>query len=431
MSAYRTLTSAEPRPDASAGPLPAWARAAAESVDLTGLNEVVVDRDLQAAFPSLIDHVEFVERLRASVTENLQALQDVLCGRLALDEVRLTEPFVLAAVQAQMRIPQTSLQHSYRVGFAAMWQEWAERLSSRAEQDDVPRAEALSGLQTLTNTILDYQDHVASQVAESYARADDSLGRSRVHVRGALVRQLLHDGALPLSPADQVTLDYPFSANHVAVLLPDVSQATAERLLRGLQTVTHPSGALVNPVDMTSTVMWLAKPGAWPGDALDALHERLQTLEVQASISDSRPGADGIRETWDQVQEVERIRRGWASAPTRVLRHADVGLEVLLMRDPARAKEFVTNELGALGADSEQARRLRDTLDASFRCGSHVATAELLHLHEHSVRNRLQKAEQLLGRPLHQRRTELQVALRLSRVLEPPTRDGGSTSTSS
>lgn len=46
-----------------------------------------------------------------------------------------------------------------------------------------------------------------------------------------------------------------------------------------------------------------------------------------------------------------------------------------------------------------------------------MAAAEHLQLHEHTVRNRLQKAEQLLGRPLQERRTELQVAIRLVRLL--------------
>jgi DNA-binding PucR family transcriptional regulator len=55
-------------------------------------------------------------------------------------------------------------------------------------------------------------------------------------------------------------------------------------------------------------------------------------------------------------------------------------------------------------------------LDASFRFGSHVAAAEHLQLHEHTVRNRLHKAEELLGHPINERRTELQVAARLMRM---------------
>ena len=399
--------------------LPRWAGAMADSVDLSALAEVVVRRDLEAAFPDLQEHGEFVDRLRASVAENVQALQDVLCGRLALPDVRLVEPFAFADVQARLRVPQTSLQRSYRVGFAAMWQEWSRRLVLCAEAEDVARTDALEALRTLTSVLLAYQDHVASQVAESFARADDVLSRSRAHVRSGLVRQLLRDDAAALSPSDLVILDYPLDAGHVAVLLPTVAAGAAAQVLQGLRTATGARDALLHPVDLSSTVLWLAQSTGWSERARQCLVDRLIGLDVHASVSDPRLGSAGLRMTWVQVQEVEAVRDAWGTARSpRVLQHADVSLEVLLMRDPERAREFVAVELGPLADSTEQAARLRETLEASYRWGSHVATAEHLHLHEHTVRNRLHKASQLLGRPLHDRRTELQVALRIARLLE-------------
>jgi DNA-binding PucR family transcriptional regulator len=398
--------------------LPRWASAMADGVDLRSLAEVVVRRDLEAAFPSLRDHVEFGERLRASVAENLQALQDVLCGRTALNDVRLVEPFAFAAVQARLRVPQTSLQRSYRVGFTAMWEEWSERLVARAELDDVSRTEALEALRTLTTLLLAYQDHVASQVAESFARTDDALSRSRAHVRSGLVRQVLRDDAAPLSPSDLAILDYPLEATHVAVLLPTVAVGAAGQVLHGLRRASGARDALVHAVDLSSTVLWLAQPGAWRDDAVARLVDGLRALDVLASVSDPGVGLTGLRGTWGQVQEVESVRAAWGPAASpRLLRHADVSLEVLLMRDPSRAARFVSAELGPLGEPTEQAARLRETLEASYRWGSHVTAAEHLHLHEHTVRNRLLKAAELLGRPLQERRTELQVALRLARLL--------------
>jgi DNA-binding PucR family transcriptional regulator len=52
-------------------------------------------------------------------------------------------------------------------------------------------------------------------------------------------------------------------------------------------------------------------------------------------------------------------------------------------------------------------------VSAAFAFCRHVAAAEQLGLHEHTVRNRLHRAEQLLGHPLSERRAELLVALRL------------------
>jgi DNA-binding PucR family transcriptional regulator len=106
-----------------------------------------------------------------------------------------------------------------------------------------------------------------------------------------------------------------------------------------------------------------------------------------------------------------------------VVRHADVGLEILLMQDPELARAFIERELGPLSYDTAEAERLRDTLEASFRFGSHVATADHLRLHEHTVRNRLRRVEDLLGHSLQERRTEIQVAARLVRLLNPTTPD--------
>jgi sugar diacid utilization regulator len=388
----------------------------ADAVDLEALCEVVVARDVAAAFPNLASDDEFVERLRASVTENLRALRDVLCGRLPLQAVRLTEPLVFAALQARLRIPQTSLQRSYRVGFVAMWQEWAQQLAASARDGDVPRDEAVSAMVTLTGVILEYQDHVASLVAESYARADDALSRSRAHVRQGLVRQILRDGE-GLSPSDLLTLDYAMTSTHVAVLLPSVAEGAASQILPGLRAASRARQTLLYPVDLSSTVLWLGQPAGWTVGSRSALAERLAALDVEASVSDPLAGLDGFRATWQQVREVQQVRAAWGPhGSPRTLSHVDVSLEILLLRDPAGAAAFAAAELGPLAVDNDQARRLRATLEASFQWGSHVAAAEHLHLHEHTVRNRLAKAEEQLGRPLQHRRTELEVALRLIRL---------------
>jgi hypothetical protein len=387
------------------------------AVDIEALSDRVVARDIAVAFPRLAGDAEFADHLRASVRENLQVLQQVLCGRLALVHVRLGQPLEFARVQARLRIPQTALQRSYRVGFFTMWQEWSHRLCAVAEAADVPREEALHALAQLTVTIFDYQDHVASQVAEQYARADEALGRSRAHVRQGLVREVLR-GAASLPPSDLLTLDYDLEACHVAVVLPATAEGAATQLTIGLRGATGTRQSLVHPLELSRTAVWLGRPTGWPPGALRRLREVLATVGVEASLSEPRPGIAGFREALEQAQEVDRVRAAWGrgQAPP-VLEHGDVSLEILLLRDPDRARGFVRTELGPLAEDTPEAARLRETLDASFRLGTHVAAAEHLQLHEHTVRNRLHRAEEHLGRPVQGRRTELQVALRLLRVL--------------
>jgi hypothetical protein len=424
-SASLDRVSAAPAPTAVPGNavvrLPTWAREASDGVDLVGLADRVVEADLAAAFETLRDNDEFVTRLRASVVENLRHLRRVIGGRARLTDVELTEPFALAGLQARLRLPQTALQRSYRVGFLTMWQEWTDRLVERAERDDVPRGVSLEAMRDMTTLLLGYQHHVASQVADSFARADDAMSRSREHVRHGLVRHLLREDSTPLPRSDLALLDYPVDASHVAVLLPSTPEGPARQVLNALRAACHSRDTLVHPVDLASTVVWLAhpRPPGWRTGTIGDLTDCLRALGVEASVSEPHVGVQGMRAGWRQVQDVQRVRAAWgATASPRVLGHVDVSLEILLMADPVNARAFVRAELGRLGADDDLAARLRETVEASYRWGSHVTTAAHLHLHEHTVRNRLQKAAELLGRPLTERRTELQVALRLARLLD-------------
>ncbi|MDF2825962.1 MAG: hypothetical protein K0R68_3370, partial [Mycobacterium sp.] len=182
--------------------------------------------------------------------------------------------------------------------------------------------------------------------------------------------------------------------------------------------------ALVYPLTLSSTVVWLGRIGEWKRAVLDALDTMLVEAGVPAAIGSAHTGIDGFRTTLHEATDAEKIRAAWdrPGAPS-VVHHNDVGLEILLMRDPKLARQFVERELGPLALDTVDAARLRETLEASFRFGSHVAAAEYLQLHEHTVRNRLHKAEELLGHPVGERRTELQVAARLMRLLPPSEQD--------
>jgi hypothetical protein len=403
------------------GTLPGWVQEMAAGVDLDALADRVVARDIAVAFPELARDGGFAEALRSSVRENLTLLQQVLTGRLPLASVRLEQPLEFARVQAQLRIPQTALQRSYRVGFSTMWDAWAERLCSVAAAADVPRDEALAALARLTTAIFDYQDHVASQVADNFARVDDALSRTRAHVRQGLVREILRGDHASLAPSDLITLDHDLGGHHVAVLLRAVAEGVAGQLLVGLRARTAVRQSLVHPLDLSTTVVWLTCPSGWTGPMLAHLREGLVDSGVEASVSEPMAGLAGFREALAQAEDVERVRVAWGPAyAPRVLAHGDVALEILLMRDPDRARRFVSTELGALAEDTSEAARLRETLEASYRMGSHVGAAEHLHLHEHTVRNRLHRAEEHLGHPLTERRTELQVALRLQRLLSGP-----------
>lgn len=397
--------------------LPEWVQRMSASMDLKSLGDVVVARCVAVAFPQYAYDEDFVQRLRASILENLHGLQELLCGHTTLAEVELKARLDFATAQVHLGIPQTSMQRSYRVSFFTIWEAWVGAARQHAEVAELSREETISTVTSLTRAVFSYQDHVASQVAENYARMDEALRRSRAHVRQRLVREVLRAESEALSPADIVTIGYAFDADHVAVLLPRTGEEAASRLVAGLKQVSRARVALLYPLNLRSTVVWLARTGTWTTTSLDDLRTFLCTEKVTASVSGWHSGLDGFRHCLEQAREIERIRTAWGGSAPSVIQYSDVGLEILLLQDRVRAQRFVRSELGTLAEDGVECRKLRETLDASLRLGSHVAAAEHLQVHEHTVRNRLHKAEAQLGRSIADRRTEIQVAIRLQRLL--------------
>lgn len=404
-------------------PLPEWVRSLARDFDADSLVEGIIGRCVAIAFPTHAHDDDFRAALTASTRANARALRSVVAGEIALEDVYLTEVLSFAKVQAQLRIPQKSMQRSYRISFFTMWEAWSSHLRDIIVARDVDRDEATLAQQLLTQTILAYQDFVASQVAETYTRDYEALNRSRAHMRRSLVKDILRGEGEALSGSDAAILAYELDGRHIAVLLPTVAEGAATQLAVGMRTAVSCQSSLVYPLSLNSTVVWLGRIGEWKRAMFESLDQVLSEAGVPASISGAHAGIDGFRVTLDEATDAERIRAASdrPGAPS-VVHHNDVGLEILLMRDPRLARQFVERELGPLALDTVDAARLRETLEASFRFGSHVAAAEHLQLHEHTVRNRLHKAEELLGHPMGERRTELQVAARLMRLL-PPSED--------
>ena len=401
-------------------PLPDSLQAAIDAFPLDDLVDLVVERCSSTVFSQHTEDTEFVDRLRESVAQNAYALREVLAGRADPEHVKLDQVLTFATVQARLHIPQKSMQRSYRVSFYTQWEAWTRHVRRWIRGQALDADETASALSMLTRRILTYQDHVASRVAEAYTRDHEALNRSRAHVRRNLVREVLRGAAGELSASDRAILAYPLDAHHVVVFLPEMTEGAASRLADGLRSASHAHQTLVHPLTLSSTAVWLCKMDPWGAAPLGALVEVLDRVAVTASVSEPGEGVHGFARTLKQAQDTERVRSAWGRSAPQVMRYADAGLEILLMQDDELARSFVAAELGPLAEDSSEAARLRETLDASFRFGSHVAAAQHLNLHEHTVRNRLHKAESLLGRPLQARRTELQVAVRLLRLLAPP-----------
>ena len=110
-----------------------------------------------------------------------------------------------------------------------------------------------------------------------------------------------------------------------------------------------------------------------------------------------------------------------ASPGARVTAYAQVAPIALMCTDIDGIRAWVRNVLGALAVDDEQCARLRETLQIFLATGcSYTATAGHQVLHKNTVQYRIRKTEEAMGRSLHERRPDLEVALLAVRYLGSP-----------
>lgn len=393
--------------------LPQWVLGALERWDIDGVADEVATAAIEATFGDRGRDDVFFDRLHASILENTSVLRAYLRREVALRDIELVDPVRFAGAQAELAISQSELQRSYRAGFLAIWQNWCAHLKAAVATEQIDSLEYLDVVESTTKSIFIYQDYAINQVVRGYIEREETLRRSGEQMRQQIIRELIDDRSTMASEELLRALGYDINSHHVAVQvgglpLTDLKRFVTTRLRGRLKT----SGALFLSDEPEHLIVWISRPVEWEAQRLDELATILRELDRPASISRAERSLAGFRLCLDQVHVVERVRTSWKAGP-QVLRYDDVELEALLLADIAAARRFVETELGALSANTRSAARIRETLEVSFALDSHVETARRLELHEHTVRNRLRRAEELLGRPLTERRVETQVALRM------------------
>jgi DNA-binding PucR family transcriptional regulator len=130
------------------------------------------------------------------------------------------------------------------------------------------------------------------------------------------------------------------------------------------------------------------------------------------------PGLAGFRESASSASDAARVQALLDNAP-QVIWAQDVLIEILALGTPDAARALVRTMLGIVLDRELLTSRVRETLEAWLTSGSYVGAAATLGVHEQTVRQRLHQLEDVLGHSLHERRTDLHVALRLSLLTYP------------
>lgn len=339
------------------------------------------------------------------------AVLAALASGVPTDAARPTQPSVaLFEHLAERDDGLAVLLRSHRVVNAELWQAWAAFTDERVRDRRLHRAL----LSLSTRQLTAYADSVCEHLTADWPEARRRRRRGVDIPVEQLVRRAV-SGRAPVAEAALEELGYPLDACHVAVALPpSVDRDRLDDLARRLKLACGvPTLAAGEPGSMTVWVALGRAAAAAPLEQAGALRD----LGLPVGLGEVGIGLDGFRRT--RQQSADALRMGVLGEATGITRYRDVALLAVLCADESRAQELARVELGPLAGDDEVATRLRETVRVYLAAGeSQVATAQRLFIHEKTVKYRLTQAEELLGRKIGERRSELVAALMVHGAFE-------------
>lgn len=257
----------------------------------------------------------------------------------------------------------------------------------------------------LTSFTVRYCDHVT----KAYAGPDQC---------DVLVR-LLAEGSPDVAGAERA-LGVRFADHHWAAVLSPVPGGglVVEDLVRFALTVARAVGGarpLVAVNHAAEVWMWTRWPCAPRPQAFSAVRARLAVPEglrigagpVAAGVAGFRRSLLGARAACQSAGQDQDAR--WCD-------YHDASPVSLLTGDQEQARWFVDEVLGELGSDEPWHATLRETLRLYLARGrSRQQVAAAMFINRNTVAYRVQKAAQLLGRPIDEDAFDVRLALEIAR----------------
>lgn len=295
-------------------------------------------------------------------------------------------------------------QLDFHVATNMFWQGWMRIAFTLTSDPD----ELREVLDVTFQSITDFIDATVASIAAQMEIERDALTRGS-HAERLEVAELILDGApIKLQRAEE-RLGYPLNRAHTgAVIWCDEPDADLSQLGRVAESFVHAAGfpqALI--VIASAATRWV-----WVADAsldVDRIHQTLDnTTGVRIAIGPAARGMAGFRRSYLDALTTQRMVARLHSRQ-RVAFFADVQLVALITQHPEATDEFIKSTLGNFEAASAE---LQLTVLTFIKEQCNVSrTAKRLYTHRNTLLRRLERAEQLLPRPLEETSVQVAVAL--------------------
>lgn len=348
----------------------------------------------------------------ASCQANNNALLDGMIRNVPLHAVAPTEE-----VRQHTRefvhhgLTLSTVMRGYRIGAQAWTERWARAVGEHVGAGHDAVAVAQAG----TTFVFGWLDEVSERLTEEYHDESERLARERSLAQVEDVRRALTDPDLDVA-ATSARLGYDLAGRHVALVLRHEAGGADAAVRRLAAAISHGRPLIVR-VDVETTWCWVPYTGP-PAQSADTAASPAEALV--AASGRPRRGLAGFRESHREALAGLRVAELARRGPGTLTRYDQVAIAAVCSADADSCRTFIRTELGTLAADDETTRQVRATLETFFAANSNFrATAARLGVHHNTVRYRLERAEQILGRPPSERRLALELALHLVSRLGP------------
>ncbi|EFQ82918.1 hypothetical protein HMPREF0063_12127 [Aeromicrobium marinum DSM 15272] len=380
-----------------------------------------VDAAILAETPELASNPVLVAELHASTKAQFHVFLSLL--EREKQELLLPPQAVdLALSIARRQLELGVLLKVYRVAAAAVWEFFA-RVAAAVPAGGPDRTDVLVYLWGHGGTWI---NEAIEQLITVFADEREATLHGALARRTETVHALLRGDPVPVDTATS-DLGHPVRGPQTALVLwtDDGDSAEAVTSLQGLATAlaTAAGGTAVSiPAGRREVWAWItgrvAPDVSTMREVVDAASGQ---IEPHVAVGQTAAGAAGFRQSHREAIAAQRLAVRSPSAG-RLTAHAEHELACLVAGDDAGVRTLIGRELGGLAGAEKGLDRLRETVATFLRHGGSVdLTASQLIVHKNTVRYRLAQAEDLIGHPLTERRTEIAVALEcLGPLTEPP-----------
>lgn len=270
-----------------------------------------------------------------------------------------------------------------------------------------------------------WMDDSVEALIETFYEERRQLHEGALLRRTRLVEDIFRGSAKNVDQASS-ELSHPLAQWQSAFIAWTASPDREDTTDRVLDIANRVAGELNAPRPLTVMAgsrdlwFWVATPTHPEISAITRLNSTLDEWQIRLSAGSPSPGVQGFRTGHAEAKAAQRISLG-AVIPRPVTAFADVELLCLTADSPEMTQRMVLREIGGLCGAGKNLAQLRHTVLSYFSNSLNVeATADHLYVHKNTVRYRLASAEKILGHPLTDRSTKVELALRYVALFGPP-----------